>query len=103
MGAEVSKGKYSKMGSGLQQQSSTDIQEENDQKSELKNGLNGTQSKHLEEPTKNSTNDKKDDANFDNDLDDNSQSGGTTIEKLKKGVIAKMNSNYEEIPTEDSN
>lgn len=102
MGAEISKGKYSKMGNGLQHQTQTII-EDTDTKFDSENELNATNEKNHEEPLTNGASKLNDSSEINNVAEESSESQSTTIEKLKKGVIAKINSNYEEIPTEDSN
>jgi len=103
MGNDVSKGKYSKMGEGsLRQQNNNNKQTIQPADSEVANSdLRTRESEIPNLKSENSTNNTNKEAeNARTDIEEQA-TVGATIEKLKKGVYAKMNSNYEEIPTND--
>ena len=100
MGNDVSKGKYSKMAEGsLRQNCNQQTIEQADSetaKSDLKTNGPKKISDYENENCTNNTNNE-----LNNECTDSEEPAtvGATIVKLKKGVYAKINSNYEEIPT----
>lgn len=100
MGNDVSKGKYSKMAEGSLRQNNDKQSIQQIDSETAKSDLKTNDSKEISDfESKKFTNDTNNEIDHECTNIEEQATVGATIEKLKKGGYAKMNSNYEEIPT----